>query len=117
MSNATHVRLAEGLARQLAEPGRGIAAWRLVVDAGTSTEVGLKDNHPGGPYDAPNAVSGSSRHAAVRGLNAPACCQSQCTRRSVRHTCAAKTTAQAGNGMTGASPVVRRHRNRPPTAS
>jgi PmbA protein len=36
-----------------------IEHWRLVVDHGTSTEVGLKDNHPGGPYDAPNSVTGT----------------------------------------------------------
>lgn len=49
----------ERLARQPEAPDRAIAQWRLVVDSGTSTEVGLKDNRPGGPYDAPNAVTGT----------------------------------------------------------
>ncbi|MDB5098415.1 MAG: putative Zn-dependent protease-like protein [Cyanobacteria bacterium RYN_339] len=66
MSSTTHSTFASELAERLAEPGRGIDAWRLVVDAGTSTEVGLKDNHPGGPYDAPNSVSGTRGEVYLR---------------------------------------------------
>lgn len=59
-------------ATQLAErltalaPARGVADWRLVVDTGTSTELGLKDNHLGGPYDAPNQVSGTRGEVYLR---------------------------------------------------
>lgn len=44
-----------------ATPDLAIAHWRIVVNDATSTEAGLKDNRPGGPYDAPNTVS------AIRG--------------------------------------------------
>jgi PmbA protein len=59
------VTLARDLAEKLARAD-GIEAWRLVVDTGTSTEVGLKDNHPGGPYDAPNAVTGTRGEVYLR---------------------------------------------------
>lgn len=58
--------LAERLAdraRRPARPDLAIAQWRIVVDTGTATEVGLKDNRPGGPYDAPNTVTATRGEA------------------------------------------------------
>lgn len=52
--------LAEVLARRTAtplQPDLAIAQWRLTVDAGTSVDIGLKDNHMGGPYEAPNELT------------------------------------------------------------
>jgi PmbA protein len=46
-------------------PDLAIDQWRLVIDTGTSTELGLKDNHMGGPYDAPNRVTGTRGEAYV----------------------------------------------------
>lgn len=61
--------LAERL-RALAEtpvsPDLAIDQWRLVVDTGTSTELGLKENHMGGPYEAPNRVTGTRGEAYIR---------------------------------------------------
>ena len=52
--------LAEALAERLdalihrpEQQRLALSQWRLVLDSGTSVEVGLKDNRPGGPYDAP----------------------------------------------------------------
>ena len=55
-------RLADRAARPTA-PELAIAQWRIVVDTGTATEVGLKDNRPGGPYDAPNTVTATRGEA------------------------------------------------------
>lgn len=63
------IRLAEKLAQAVRSPASrelAIADWRLLVDTGTSTEVGLKDNQPGGPYEAPNAVTGTRGEAYIR---------------------------------------------------
>lgn len=56
--------LAERAVRPKA-PELAIAQWRVVVDTGTATEVGLKDNRPGGPYDAPNTVTATRGEAYV----------------------------------------------------
>lgn len=61
-------QLAERLAERAVRPARpdlAIAQWRVVVDTGTATEVGLKDNRPGGPYDAPNTVTATRGEAYV----------------------------------------------------
>lgn len=47
-------------------PDMAIDQWRLVVDTGTSTELGLKENHMGGPYEAPNRVTGTRGEAYIR---------------------------------------------------
>lgn len=46
-------------------PDLAIDQWRLVVDTGTSTELGLKENHMGGPYEAPNRVTGTRGEAYI----------------------------------------------------
>ena len=46
-------------------PDLAVEQWRLVVDTGTSTELGLKDNHMGGPYEAPNRVTGTRGEAYI----------------------------------------------------
>ncbi len=61
-------KLAERLAGRAVHPAApelAIAQWRIVVDTGTATEVGLKDNRPGGPYDAPNTVTATRGEAYV----------------------------------------------------
>ena len=67
MSFAT--TLAERLAaltRLPASKELAIADWRILVDSATSADVGLKDGHLGGPYDAPNVVSGTRGEAYLR---------------------------------------------------
>ncbi|MEB3329446.1 MAG: metallopeptidase TldD-related protein [Candidatus Sericytochromatia bacterium] len=69
MTEAFTHALAEALAARVATPPvpeLALEAWRLTVDAGTSVEVGLKDGNLGGPYDAPNGVTGLRGEAYVR---------------------------------------------------
>lgn len=60
--------LAERLRALVANPTSddlAIDQWRLVIDTGTSTELGLKENHMGGPYEAPNRVTGTRGEAYI----------------------------------------------------
>src|SRR5690349_13396681 len=60
--------LAERLRALVATPTSAdlaIDQWRLVIDTGTSTELGLKENHMGGPYEAPNRVTGTRGEAYI----------------------------------------------------
>ncbi|MFN3431582.1 MAG: metallopeptidase TldD-related protein [Candidatus Sericytochromatia bacterium] len=60
--------LAERLRALTATPTHrdlAIDQWRLVIDTGTSTELGLKENHMGGPYEAPNRVTGTRGEAYI----------------------------------------------------
>ncbi|MEB3223711.1 MAG: metallopeptidase TldD-related protein [Candidatus Sericytochromatia bacterium] len=69
MTQAFTEALAEALAARAVAPALpelGIADWRLTVDTATSVEVGLKDGLMGGPYEAPNEVTGLRGEAYVR---------------------------------------------------
>jgi PmbA protein len=61
LAEALDARVAAPLAPEMA-----LAGWRLTVDTGTSVEVGLKDGRIGGPYDAPNEVTGLRGEAYLR---------------------------------------------------
>ncbi|MEB3197186.1 MAG: metallopeptidase TldD-related protein [Candidatus Sericytochromatia bacterium] len=62
-------RLVARLTARAANPIRpelALTGWRLLLDTSTRVEIGLKDNQTGGPYDAPNRVTGTRGDVYLR---------------------------------------------------